>query len=46
MGGHIGWQQGWVEQESFDKDRRWTVDEIGAALRELPAGPSPFEMSA
>ncbi len=46
MGGHIGVQQGWTEQESFDKDRKWTVDEVGDALQKLPAGPPAFVMSA
>ena len=46
MGGHIGWQRGWEEQQSFDRDSRWTVDEIADALAVIPAGPPAFTMSA
>ncbi|MEV0084778.1 SDR family oxidoreductase [Saccharopolyspora sp. NPDC050642] len=46
MGGHIGRQRGWDEQESFDTDRRWTLDELDQALRKLPAGPPAWVGSA
>ncbi len=45
VGGHIGWQQSWTEIQSFDKDSRWTVDEIDAALKDLPAGAPEFVSS-
>ena len=38
FGGHVGWQQGWVERQGFDvADRMWTEDELAAALADLPA---------
>ncbi|PRZ43926.1 NAD(P)-dependent dehydrogenase (short-subunit alcohol dehydrogenase family) [Antricoccus suffuscus] len=42
FGGHIGWQQGWVEQEAHDLDRQWQVHEIAEALAHIPAGPPEF----
>lgn len=39
VGGHVGWQQGWVEKQAFDVgDRKWTEDELGEALADLPSG--------
>lgn len=46
MGGRIARQQCWTEQELFEIDRRWTVDELPAALGHLPAGPAEFVFSA
>lgn len=45
IGGHVGLQRSWFEEESFDLDRRWTVDELQAALSHIPAGPPPFVSS-
>lgn len=45
IGGHVGWQQGWFEQQAFDKDSRWTVDELEEALASIPAGPPVFTSS-
>ncbi|MBC3192996.1 SDR family NAD(P)-dependent oxidoreductase [Pseudonocardia sp. C8] len=44
-GGHVGWQQGWVEQEAFDMDRAWTEAELADALAHLPAGPPAWRSS-
>ncbi len=46
VGGRIARQQCWTEQELFEIDRRWTVDELPAALGHLPAGPAEFIFSA
>lgn len=47
MGGHIGLQQSWTESDAFDvSERKWTVDEIAQAMKDLPAGPDEFRMSA
>lgn len=46
VGGRIARQQCWTEQELFEIDRRWTVDELSAALAHLPAGPAEFVFSA
>jgi NAD(P)-dependent dehydrogenase (short-subunit alcohol dehydrogenase family) len=46
VGGRIARQQCWTEQEVFEIDRRWTVDELRTALAHLPAGPSEFVFSA
>ncbi|MEU9888908.1 SDR family oxidoreductase [Sphaerisporangium sp. NPDC051011] len=45
IGGHVGLQRSWFEEESFDLDRRWTVEELAEALAHLPAGPPPFVSS-
>ena len=46
MGGHIGLQQGWLEEQAFDVEGRgWTVDELAEAMKDLPAGPPAFKMS-
>ncbi|GAA1865772.1 SDR family oxidoreductase [Pseudonocardia ailaonensis] len=45
LGGHIGLQETWRETETFDKDRRWTVDELEATLAVLPGGAPVFESS-
>jgi NAD(P)-dependent dehydrogenase (short-subunit alcohol dehydrogenase family) len=45
VGGHIGWQQGWSEVQSFDKDGRWTLEELDEALKVLPVGAPPFVSS-
>jgi NAD(P)-dependent dehydrogenase (short-subunit alcohol dehydrogenase family) len=43
VGGHIGWQQGWTEKESFDvSGRAWTEDELTDALATLPQSYLPF----
>jgi NAD(P)-dependent dehydrogenase (short-subunit alcohol dehydrogenase family) len=37
VGGHIGWQRGWTEEQSFDvSGRAWTEDELTGALAGLP----------
>lgn len=46
VGGRIGRQQVWTEQEVYDQDHRWTVDELRSALAHLPVGPSEFVASA
>jgi NAD(P)-dependent dehydrogenase (short-subunit alcohol dehydrogenase family) len=46
VGGHIGRQQTWIEQEAFDADHRWTVAELEEALGKIPAGPTAFVGSA
>ncbi|ODQ96377.1 SDR family oxidoreductase [Mycolicibacterium holsaticum] len=46
VGGRIARQKCWTEQEVFEVDRRWSVDELKSALDHLPAGPSEFEFSA
>ncbi|MGV0870606.1 SDR family oxidoreductase [Mycolicibacterium sp. XJ879] len=46
VGGRIARQQCWSEQEVFEIDRRWAVDELGTALGQLPAGPAEFVFSA
>jgi NAD(P)-dependent dehydrogenase (short-subunit alcohol dehydrogenase family) len=46
MGGHLGWERGWSRRESFDKDDRWTPEDLAKALAELPPGTEPFTMSA
>jgi NAD(P)-dependent dehydrogenase (short-subunit alcohol dehydrogenase family) len=47
VGGHIGWQQGWVEKESLDvAGRAWTEDELTDALAKLPQSYDPFPASA
>ena len=45
VGGHIGWQQGWSEIQTFDKAGRWTVDELRESLKDLPAGAPEFVSS-
>jgi NAD(P)-dependent dehydrogenase (short-subunit alcohol dehydrogenase family) len=43
VGGHIGWQRGWTEQEAFDvTDRAWTEDELTDALASVPQSYSAF----
>ena len=38
VGGHIGWQQGWAEKESFVvQDRPWTEEELHTSLAKLPS---------
>ncbi|TSD40327.1 SDR family NAD(P)-dependent oxidoreductase [Rhodococcus sp. KBS0724] len=44
-GGHIGWERGWTEQSAYDKDSRWTVDELATALSEIPSGAPAYESS-
>lgn len=44
-GGHVGWQQGWVEQEAFDMDRAWTEAGLADALAHLPSGPPAWQSS-
>jgi NAD(P)-dependent dehydrogenase (short-subunit alcohol dehydrogenase family) len=46
VGGRIALQRTWTEVETFEVDHRWTVEELQAALDELPAGPSEFVVSA
>ncbi|WP_297595022.1 SDR family oxidoreductase [Mycobacterium sp.] len=46
VGGRIARQQCWAEQEIFEIDHRWSVDELRKALQHLPAGPSEFVFSA
>ncbi|MBA3741480.1 SDR family oxidoreductase [Sporichthya sp.] len=46
VGGHVGRQQCWLEQESFVSDARWTVEGLAEALAKIPAGPSPWMASA
>jgi NAD(P)-dependent dehydrogenase (short-subunit alcohol dehydrogenase family) len=41
-GGEVGFYDGWTVAQKREKDDRWTVDELGAALKDLPAGPPPF----
>jgi NAD(P)-dependent dehydrogenase (short-subunit alcohol dehydrogenase family) len=43
VGGHIGWQEGWTEKESFDvSGRAWTEDELTGALAKLPQSYTAF----
>lgn len=46
VGGRIGRQQVWTEQEAYEIDHRWTVEELRAALDHLPHGPTEFVPSA
>ena len=47
VGGHVGWQQGWHEQQAFDlPDRAWTEDELDVALASLPTNVATFTASA
>ena len=46
VGGRIGRQQVWTEQEVYERDHRWTIEELRAALDHLPHGPSEFVASA
>lgn len=46
VGGRISRQQCWTERETFEVDHRWSVDQLRAALADLPAGPSEFAPSA
>ncbi|MGV0794519.1 SDR family oxidoreductase [Mycolicibacterium sp. XJ1819] len=46
VGGRIARQKCWTEQEVFDIDRRWSVDELKSALEHIPAGPSEFVFSS
>jgi len=46
VGGRIGRQQVWAEQEAYEIDHRWTVEELRTALEHLPHGPSEFVPSA
>jgi len=37
VGGHVGWQRGWVEQAGYDiGEKRWTEDDLDQALQGLP----------
>jgi NAD(P)-dependent dehydrogenase (short-subunit alcohol dehydrogenase family) len=45
LGGYIGRQQGWTEQESIDRDERWTVDGLASALAHLPATPPELSVN-
>lgn len=45
IGGHIGLQRSWFEEESFDLDRRWTIEDLEKTLVHIPAGPPPFVSS-
>lgn len=44
-GGHIGLIQGFTEAEAFDKDGRWTEDELDTALAGVPTAPPAFATS-
>jgi NAD(P)-dependent dehydrogenase (short-subunit alcohol dehydrogenase family) len=41
--GKIGVYQGWRVAEPFERNRRWTVDEVAEALAHLPTDPPPFD---
>lgn len=44
-GGHVGLQSMWAEEQSFDKDGRWEIDELASALESIPAGPPEWKSS-
>jgi NAD(P)-dependent dehydrogenase (short-subunit alcohol dehydrogenase family) len=46
VGGRIGRQQVWTEQEAYEVDHRWTLHELRDALDHLPHGPSEFVPTA
>lgn len=43
-GGSVGLYQGWTVARRAEKDRRWEIGELQAALKEFPAGPPAFEV--
>jgi NAD(P)-dependent dehydrogenase (short-subunit alcohol dehydrogenase family) len=45
-GGMVGWERGWTRRETFEKDSRWSQDELAAALAALPAGIEPMTATA
>jgi NAD(P)-dependent dehydrogenase (short-subunit alcohol dehydrogenase family) len=42
QGGDVALYEGWSVQEMFRKQGRWTVEELTAALADIPPGPPPF----
>lgn len=46
VGGRITRQQCWSEDEVFELDHRWTVEELRTELDHIPAGPSQFVFSS
>jgi NAD(P)-dependent dehydrogenase (short-subunit alcohol dehydrogenase family) len=45
FGSKLGVYQGWTVAQRVEQDHRFTVDEIAAALRDLPPDPPPFDPS-
>lgn len=46
FGSRIGWQRGWSEQQTFEKEgAAWTPDELDAALATIPRGTVAFKSS-
>jgi NAD(P)-dependent dehydrogenase (short-subunit alcohol dehydrogenase family) len=43
-GGSIGLYQGWTIAQRAEKDRRWEIGELQAALKEFPPGPPEFDV--
>jgi NAD(P)-dependent dehydrogenase (short-subunit alcohol dehydrogenase family) len=44
-GGRVAHDTGWVMDERFEKDGRWTITELDAALKDLPTDPAPFPVA-
>lgn len=46
VGGRIGRQQTWTEQDVYELDHRWSMEELDSALGVLPPGPTEFVPTA
>jgi NAD(P)-dependent dehydrogenase (short-subunit alcohol dehydrogenase family) len=44
-GGDVSLDTGWTITERFSKDGRWEIEELGSALKGVPAGPPPFPVA-
>jgi NAD(P)-dependent dehydrogenase (short-subunit alcohol dehydrogenase family) len=45
QGGSVALYQGWKVAHRANKDTRWEISELGAALKDLPPGPPEFDVS-
>jgi len=43
-GGIVGLYQGWTVAERAEKDQRWEIAELRAAMKDFPPGPPAFEV--
>jgi hypothetical protein len=43
-GGIVGLYRGWTVAERAEKDQRWEIAELRAAMKDFPPGPPAFEV--
>jgi NAD(P)-dependent dehydrogenase (short-subunit alcohol dehydrogenase family) len=44
-GGRVDVYDGWTERETHEREGRWTIEDLAAALKHLPAGPPELNPS-